>query len=368
MIAFGPRALYTSAQQQVEVVLTARYQTESTVTELTETIIAWQRQHGRHALPWQQQVTPYKVLVSELMLQQTQVATVIPYFERWLAAFPDLQTLALADEDEVMRLWQGLGYYARARNLHKAAKYLSALPELPSNLAGWLAVPGVGRYTAGAILSFAYDQYGPIVDGNVRRLFCRLFALDGIPGSSALEKRLWQYAEQLTPASQNRSFAQGLLDLGATICKPRQPLCEQCPLRSHCQALLKNRIEQFPNAKPKKQIPTREAHFLLYSDARGVYLEKRPSPGIWSALWCLPEHASAPTGALLDGQFSHQFSHYKLEASVWRVSEVNESADAFSTQTKGRWQCWSKLAELGLPAPLKSYLAAKNIADGDPQK
>ena len=322
-------------------------------TALSEKIITWQQQHGRHQLPWQLQVTPYKVLVSELMLQQTQVATVIPYFERWMQSFPTVEALAAADEDSVMQHWQGLGYYARARNLHKAAKHVAALGAFPTSLDDLLAIPGVGRYTAGAIMSSAYDQYGPIVDGNVRRLFCRLFALDGVPNSTALEKKLWQLAHEVTPTQQNRRFAQGLLDLGATVCKPRTPSCDVCPLANDCVALAKNQLERYPNPKPKKLIPTKEGHFLLWRSANEIYLEKRPAPGIWAALWCLPEVAQPPVGATLHGSFSHQFSHYKLNASVWQMSEVREAAS-----DAGRWQAVHALDDLGLPAPLRSYLSS----------
>lgn len=327
---------------------------------LAEKIIHWQQSHGRHQLPWQQDVTPYKVLVSELMLQQTQVATVIPYFQRWLAAFPDVAALAAADEDEVMRLWQGLGYYARARNLQKAARYITALGAFPATLDGLLQVPGVGRYTAGAIMSFAYQQYGPIVDGNVRRLYSRLFAVDGMPGSKAHEKKLWALAEQLTPQHQEshrdcKSFAQGLLDLGATICKPRQPLCDLCPLNIDCQALMQNRVSELPNPKPKKAVPERDGHFLLRVIDGKVLLQKRPSPGIWAALWCLPQTLQAPLTATLHGTFSHQFTHYKLNASVWLWQDPSEGVtEAVAEQ----FVALTALDSVGLPAPLRLYLSA----------
>lgn len=324
--------------------------------EITRQVINWQQSHGRHQLPWQQDVTPYKVLVSELMLQQTQVATVIPYFERWMQAFPTVQALAAAPEDEVMRLWQGLGYYARARNLLKAARYITASGDFPATLDALLQVPGVGRYTAGAIMSFAYQRHGPIVDGNVRRLYCRLFALEGVPNTPALEKQLWAKAEQLTPQHQEqhadcRAFAQGLLDLGATICKPRQPLCEQCPLSSHCQALAQHRISEFPNAKPKKAVPVKDGHFLLIRKAQQVLLVKRPGAGIWPALWCLPQPANAPLYAELVGEFNHQFTHYKLEAKVW-------SAEMSVTDAEQVWVDAVNLADFGLPAPVRVYLEA----------
>lgn len=323
------------------------------IETLRERVIGWQHSHGRHQLPWQQDVTPYKVLVSELMLQQTQVATVIPYFNRWMTEFPDVAALAGASEDQVMRLWQGLGYYARARNLQKAARYIAGLGYFPATLDEWLEVPGVGRYTAGAVLSFAYNSYGPIVDGNVRRVYARLFALDGVPNTPKLEKQLWQLAEQLTPAQQSKSYAQGLLDLGATICKPRQPLCELCPLAVDCQALRQNRIADYPNPKPKKIIPLRDGHFLLIKQADSVLLVKRPPVGIWPALWCLPELAQAPAQAALAGQFSHQFTHYKLAASVWLTAD-ELSAGVAEQQTQ--WVHAGNLAEFGLPAPVLSYL------------
>lgn len=326
------------------------------VEQFRNRLISWQQQHGRNQLPWQQDVTPYKVLVSELMLQQTQVATVIPYFERWLAAFPDAEALAAADEDKVMQLWQGLGYYARARNLQKAARYIAALGAFPADLTELLAVPGVGRYTAGAVMSFAYQQYGPIVDGNVRRLYCRLFALDGVPNTPKLEKQLWALAEQLTPTAAEgdcRSFAQGLLDLGATICKPRQPLCEQCPLSASCQALAQNRISELPNPKPKKQIPLKDGHFLLRLEQGRVLLQKRPSPGIWAALWCLPQLNHAPETLSLHGEFSHQFTHYKLNGRVW----LWQGGEQFVTESVGeQFVALDALDEIGLPAPLRTYL------------
>lgn len=324
-------------------------------------VIEWQRSHGRHQLPWQQDVTPYKVLVSELMLQQTQVATVIPYFNRWMQVFPNAEALAAAAEDEVMRLWQGLGYYARARNLQKAARYIAELGEFPATLDALLQVPGVGRYTAGAIMSFAYQQYGPIVDGNVRRLYCRLFALDGIPNTPALEKQLWAKAELLTPNHQQahpdcRAFAQGLLDLGATVCKPRQPLCELCPLAGHCQALAQNRIASLPNAKPKKTVPVKDGHFLLIRQQQKVLLVKRPGAGIWPALWCLPQPELAPAGAELIGEFSHQFTHYKLQAKVWAAELTLQNAEQ-------AWVDLSSLDDFGLPAPVRLYLQSMLKAD-----
>ncbi|MCH8537552.1 MAG: A/G-specific adenine glycosylase [Alkalimonas sp.] len=316
-------------------------------------VIDWQQQQGRHDLPWQQDISPYKVLVSELMLQQTQVSTVIPYFERWMAAFPDIASLAQAPQERVMELWQGLGYYARARNLHKAAIAITARGSFPDDLASLQQIPGIGRYTAGAIMSFAYNRYGPIVDGNVRRLFCRLFALEGTPGQSALEKKLWQLAEQLTPREHNRQFAQALLDLGATLCKARQPACQSCPLQSVCLAYQQNRVAELPTPKVKKAKPSRAGHFLWVHQKQQLLLEQRPDRGIWSSLLALPEvEADDPrlAHAELMGTFSHQFSHYQLDASIWSPSAGVQETAAQS------WYNRQQLAQVGLPAPIRKWI------------
>lgn len=352
-------------------------------------LLKWQRTHGRHDLPWQQPATPYRVLVSEIMLQQTQVVTVIPYFERWMQRFPDLRALAEAQEDDVMALWQGLGYYSRARNLQKAARWLvenhqGAFPESLSELQ---KIPGVGRYTAGAIRSFAFDQYGPIVDGNVRRLFCRLFGIEGQPLSSKVDKQLWALAEELTPEQNNRAFAQGLLDLGATLCKPRNPDCHRCPFASHCVAHQSGREHELPTPKPKKVLPVKEGHFLWAESGSKtvpeVLIEKRPDNGIWASLWSLPELNDVPANARLQGTFNHTFSHYKLKASIWQVTP-QESAGAVDTfidtfsdtdnsentnqavaqsipeyrqpESTKRKISLSELESTGLPAPIKKYL------------
>ncbi|WP_337840697.1 A/G-specific adenine glycosylase [Rheinheimera sp.] len=318
---------------------------------LAEKMISWQASQGRHTLPWQQNPTPYRVLVSEMMLQQTQVSTVIPYFERWMAAFPDVTDLAKAETDQVMALWQGLGYYARARNLHKAAKTIAALGDFPFELADLLQIPGIGRYTAGAIRSFAYDSWGPIVDGNVRRLFCRLFAIEGVSTSSAVDKKLWALAEQLTPVKHNRRFAQALLDLGATVCKPRQPSCHACPLQAGCLAYQQNRVAELPTAKPKKVTPVKQGHFLWVEKQGLLLLEKRPSSGIWADLWALPQVDDAPDTEL-QGEFNHVFSHYRLEAKVWLL-------DVREAKPEQSWYSKKQLENVGLPAPIRSWIEAR---------
>ncbi|MBD1389201.1 A/G-specific adenine glycosylase [Neiella sp. HB171785] len=332
------------------------------VTDFQHQLLAWANTQGRHDLPWQQSPSPYSVLVSEIMLQQTQVATVIPYFERWMVSFPTVEILAAADEDQVMAHWQGLGYYSRARNLHKAAKYVvdNCQGQFPADLAGLEAIPGVGRYTAGAIMSFAYDGYGPIVDGNVKRLFCRFFAIEGQINSSKVVKQLWQLAEQYTPTTEsalsNRNFAQALLDMGATLCKPKNPDCAVCPLQQHCQALRLDRVSELPTPKPKKVIPVKPAWFGWAVADQKIYLVKRPSEGIWGGLWCLPELEQNPSQVSESkavGRFRHTFSHYKLAAEVIPCSQ---------THANGQWFDHKSLASIGLPKPIKSFIE-KHLID-----
>ena len=334
-------------------------------------LLTWHARDGRHDLPWQQDPTPYRVLVSEIMLQQTQVATVIPYFNRWMAAFPDQETLAAASDDQVMALWQGLGYYSRARNLQKAARFIvdECGGLFPRSLDELQRIPGVGRYTAGAIASFAYNEFGPIVDGNVKRLFCRLFGIEGQLTSSLVTRQLWDLAHQYTPQQHNRAFAQGLLDMGATLCTPKSPACTRCPFNQHCVARLNDRIAALPSPKPKKQIPTRRGHFLWQERDGQLLLEKRPDEVIWGGLWCLPEllapeptqpresvadceevNVCPPVDACLKGSFDHTFSHYKLKAEVWQVQSREPSA---------RYQAWfsaDELQTIGLPAPIRKFL------------
>ena len=338
-------------------------------------LLTWHARDGRHDLPWQQDPTPYRVLVSEVMLQQTQVATVIPYFNRWMAAFPDQETLAAASNDQVMALWQGLGYYSRARNLQKAARFIvdECGGLFPRSLDELQRIPGVGRYTAGAIASFAYNEFGPIVDGNVKRLFCRLFGIEGQLTSSLVTRQLWDLAHHYTPQQHNRAFAQGLLDMGATLCTPKSPACTRCPFNQHCVARLNDRIAALPSPKPKKQIPTRRGHFLWQERDGQLLLEKRPDDGIWGGLWCLPEllspertlglntstasatdnadpETAPPIDACLKGSFDHTFSHYKLKAEVWQTQSREPSA---------RYQAWfsaDELQTIGLPAPIRKFL------------
>lgn len=325
--------------------------------QFSERVIRWQQRYGRHNLPWQLQRDPYHVLVSEIMLQQTQVATVIPYYRRWLESLPTVNKLAAASEDEVMALWQGLGYYSRARNLHKAARevcatYNGEIPESPAELR---TIAGIGPYTAGAIAAFAFDKPAAIVDGNIARLFCRLFGIAEPLSAAATKNLLWQLAKYYTPASDNRIYAQGLLDLGATICKPRQPDCRRCPFQADCIAFNSDRTSELPLKKIRRALPQRPGDFLLSLNESGVLLEQRPAEGIWPRLWCLPElNETQIQRAELHGEFKHTFSHYKLLAKVW-CSDQPELMVSDNTASCRRIPL-EQLNQYGLPAPIATYL------------
>jgi len=295
----------------------------------SERVIKWYRQHGRKDLPWQLNPTPYRVWVSEIMLQQTQVATVIPYYQRFMQRFPQLKDLAGADIDEVLHHWSGLGYYARGRNLHRASRAIMQQHQghFPETLEGVMALPGIGRSTAGAILSLALEQPHPILDGNVKRVLARCFAVPGWPGRSDVLKRLWSLSESLTPESQVRAYNQAMMDLGAGICRRTRPDCDHCPLASECRALAQGNPGAYPAPKPRRERPVREVVMLILVDAEDrVLLERRPQSGIWGGLWGLPEfqtrEAAQQAAACWHGEaclesrslssVSHGFSHFQL--------------------------------------------------------
>ncbi|HET6591987.1 MAG TPA: A/G-specific adenine glycosylase, partial [Xanthomonadales bacterium] len=255
-------------------------------------LLAWWDVHGRHDLPWQHPRTPYRVWISEIMLQQTQVGTVIPYFERWMRDFPDLAALAAASLDDVLSHWSGLGYYARARNLHRAA--IQCVREhgadLPPGAEALSALPGIGLSTANAIVSLSTDAPKPVLDGNVRRVLARHSAIAGWTGQAAVQKRLWAEAEARLPTDRGADYTQAVMDLGATLCTRSKPGCEQCPVRTDCRGLAAGKVSQLPSAKPATRVSDRTLDMLILRDERGrVLLEKRPPAGIWGGLWCLPE-------------------------------------------------------------------------------
>ena len=336
-------------------------------------VVRWQKTHGRHHLPWQQSHDAYRVWLSEIMLQQTQVSTVLGYYERFLARFPTLGDLALARQDEVMPFWAGLGYYARARNLHRCAQavYTQHDGEFPHDPELIAQLPGIGRSTAGAIAAFSWKVRTPIMDGNVKRVFTRWFGIEGYPGSSAIDKKLWALAHDVldaAPATLDiRAYTQGLMDLGSGPCARRNPSCGGCPLRNGCHARAHNLQNTLPTPKPRATQPQRRCHMLVLTRDANVLLEQRGDSGIWGGLLCLPqfddEHAMQqwcihqgitlhPSGRMAGLQ--HVFSHFKLDITPWHATTtVTALAEPRTTQ---QWFALSGLADLAVPAPVKKIL------------
>jgi A/G-specific adenine glycosylase len=349
--------------------------------DFSAVIINWQKQHGRHKLPWQNTRDPYRIWLSEIMLQQTQVAAVIPYYQRFLERFPSVESLAAAPAEEVMAYWSGLGYYSRARNLHRCAQriceeYRSVFPADPELLA---QLPGIGRSTAAAISAFAYGTRAAILDGNVKRVFCRTFGIEGYPGEKRIEDKLWHRAEALMPEQDVEAYTQGLMDLGATVCTRNSPACSSCPMRQRCVAASTDRVKELPVRKPKKVIPERHTAMLVVIDRGQILLEQRPPVGIWGGLLSLPELAAAlpdeggfsnvvSDSAIADAvarfgmlasceplaRLTHGFTHFKLHISpIWislarRVDFVGEGSYV--------WYDAEKIPYAPLPAPVKKLL------------
>ncbi len=310
------------------------------VNAFADQVLAWFDQHGRHDLPWQEERSLYRVWLAEVMLQQTQVATVIPYYQKFLSKFPDHTSLAKASLDEVLVLWAGLGYYTRARNLHKAATVIDQQHKghFPEQFEEVLALPGIGRSTAGAILAQSLGQRYAILDGNVKRVLSRYFEIEGWSGKKAVENNLWQKAEACTPEYRLADYTQAMMDLGATICTRSSPDCQLCPLMENCQALKNQRVSELPTRKPKKELPVKTVRMLLLVNDEGeTLLEKRPPTGIWGGLWSLPELALEEDVAQQCEQhwdykiespedltgFRHTFSHYHLDITPCRVQVVS---------------------------------------------
>ncbi|MBI2381245.1 MAG: A/G-specific adenine glycosylase [Gammaproteobacteria bacterium] len=338
--------------------------------DFAQRVLAWFARHGRKTLPWQQEPTPYRVWISEIMLQQTQVATVIPYYQRFMARFPSLADLAEAPEDEVLALWSGLGYYSRARNLHAAAKRVMHEHggKFPAELDEIAELPGIGPSTAGAIRSLGHQLRGVILDGNVKRVLARHGAVAGWPGETAVLKRLWELAEAYTPERDFGPYTQAMMDLGALICTRNQPRCDDCPVAADCAARLADAQGRYPGRKPAKPVPEREVQMLIIQDSQGaVLLQKRPPTGIWGGLWSLPECPAGSDGvAWAEDElglktrergtlpaFSHTFSHFRLLITPQRLSLSGASALA-----EGEWRFYARqeLAAIGLPAPIAKLL------------
>lgn len=333
-------------------------------------LLAWFDRHGRHDLPWQHPRDAYRVWLSEIMLQQTQVATVVGYFERFVAALPSLRTLAAASEDQVLALWSGLGYYRRARFMHGAAQLCVERHggELPREFDALAALPGIGRSTAGAILAQAHGLRFPILDGNVKRVLTRYHGIHGHPGESAVEKQLWRHADEHTPTARVADYTQAIMDLGATVCTRAKPRCETCPLADGCVALRDGLVAQLPTAKRTKAAPTRETVMLILRDAHGrVLLERRGPQGVWPGLWSLPESADIDAAwrharhhARIDdaqplAPFVHVFSHYRLRVEPL-LFDGAATPHGIADNPALRWCDAGELAALGLPAPVRKLL------------
>ncbi|PIY97877.1 MAG: A/G-specific adenine glycosylase, partial [Hydrogenophilales bacterium CG_4_10_14_0_8_um_filter_62_70] len=324
--------------------------------------------HGRHDLPWQVG-DPYAVWVSEIMLQQTQVQTVIPYYARFMARFPDLASLAAAPEDAVLALWSGLGYYARGRNLHATAKRIAASHSglFPRDFAAIEALPGIGRSTAAAIAALAFGERRAILDGNVKRVFCRLFGIDGWPGEKAVADRLWRLAEALLPERDIAAYTQGIMDLGATLCRRSRPDCECCPFTDDCLAQRQGRVAELPTPRPRKALPEKSTAMLVLLHGGDILLEKRPSNGIWGGLWSFPEcpPGSDPVGAaralgyvadLLDElpELDHCFSHFRLRIAPRRLAVARRPDSA---EEPGRvWLPLADASQAALPTPVRKII------------
>jgi len=335
-------------------------------------VLAWFDEHGRKSLPWQESKTPYRVWISEIMLQQTQVTTVIPYYHKFMTSFPTVGALAEAELDEVLAHWSGLGYYARARNMHKAAKMLvdEFDSEFPQTVEGVCELPGIGRSTAAAILSISRGVQAAILDGNVKRVLARFHAVPTWPGEKKTENVMWELAEHYMPSERCGDYTQAMMDLGATLCTRSKPQCLLCPLQSDCQGRLSQDPTQYPIRKPKKAAkPKKSIQLLVLMNQQGQWLlEKRPSTGIWGGLWSLPELASDESVVLHIEQrfatqvsavtplssFRHTFSHYHLDISPSQI-QITETKQVMEGE-KYHWFNQQDAMAQGLPAPVRSIL------------
>jgi A/G-specific adenine glycosylase len=358
-------------------------------SQFTQPLLDWFKDHGRHDLPWQKDINPYRVWVSEIMLQQTQVVTVIPYFERFMQRFPEVSDLAAASQDEVLSHWAGLGYYARGRNLHKAAQLIVEQHNgvFPKSFDEVLNLPGIGRSTAGAILSISLQQRFPILDGNVKRVLSRYFAIEGWPGEKRVENQMWGLADNLTPETDFADYTQAIMDLGATLCKRSKPNCNLCPVKTDCRALKTDQVASFPNSKPKKNKPVKQKWLLLQKNsAEQVFLYKRPQKGIWAGLWSLPEFDSYDRAvdflngeihrhdahSLSEGEpFRHSFSHYHLDIfplifqastdyEIGQPSNRVQETPAEYSVAHHQWFDINRLksGEIGVPVPIRKMISS----------
>ena len=347
-------------------------QTQANSADFSSRLIAWQKIHGRHDLPWQNTQDPYAIWVSEIMLQQTQVTAVIGYYAKFMVRFPDIASLAQATQEEVLQHWSGLGYYSRARNLHNAAQTIMDEygGKFPQEFEQIQSLSGIGRSTAAAIASFAFEKNQTILDGNVKRVLARHFLIEGWTSSPKVEKPLWALAESLVPEQDMVAYTQGLMDLGATICSRSKPKCEICPLRESCQAFAENKTKELPTPKPKKTIPQKQTTMLLILNGNEVMLEKRPPSGIWGGLWSLPEISMQDIasevalrrfGLNVEAEeplesIQHVFTHFKLEILPQPLQVTNKQAQV--NMPNMIWLTIEDAIGAALPTPVRRILQA----------
>ena len=339
-------------------------------------VLDWYRRYGRHDLPWQGQ-NAYRIWLSEIMLQQTQVSTVIPYYRNFLEHFPSIRALADASIDDVLQHWQGLGYYARARNLHRAAQIIRDRHKgrFPRQFDAVAALPGIGRSTAGAILSFAYGQHWPILDGNVKRVLARCFRVPGWYGRSDTMKQLWYLAESITPERDTADFNQAMMDIGAMLCLKSNPKCEACPLKPVCSSYRHHSQAQYPEKKPKRARPQRQTLMLLHRCDDEILLWRRPPSGIWGGLWSLPEVDDEAAVELWQQSFlsttrapkqvqhqllRHQFTHYSLDISLATIELDARPAQVFDSDNYA-WVEIDSISQYGLPTPVRKLLSTLTL-------
>jgi A/G-specific adenine glycosylase len=336
--------------------------------QINQAILDWHSEFGRKDLPWQNTQDAYRIWVSEIMLQQTQVATVIPYYNKFMASFASVGQLAKADIDEVLHHWTGLGYYARARNLHKAAQTIANDHggEFPTDFDQVLALPGIGKSTAGAILAFSQNQRHAILDGNVKRTLARYYEVEGWYGKKDVETKLWELAKLNTPAKEVARYTQAIMDFGATLCTRSKPNCSDCPLNSGCQALKANRVAELPHGKPKKDKPTKQTYvFLVRNDNNEYLLIQKPPTGIWGGLWCPPQFDVLEDQLEIDGislkagktkpTFKHTFSHFHLDITPVEA-QIISPLEKVAEQPNQVWYKPHSQQQLGLAAPIKKLL------------
>ena len=346
-------------------------------TAFAPRLIDWQKQQGRHDLPWQGTRDAYRIWLSEIMLQQTQVTTVIPYFLRFLARFPTVEALAQAPLDAVLEQWAGLGYYARARNLHRCAQVVMSqhAGQFPQTQDELVALPGIGRSTAAAVAVFAYGAHAAILDGNVKRVLARSFGVSGFPGLAPVERQLWALAETLLPEREIEAYTQGLMDLGATLCTRSSPVCGTCPLQMQCVAFCENRQTELPSPRPRKPLPERETTMILLTDGQSFLLERRPPIGIWGGLLCLPEadrgHAdvvAAQHGCRVVSRqelplVRHVFTHFRLHIHLLLCQVVRKN-EMVAEAADWVWLPCAEVEKAALPTPVRKILVqAKNRRD-----